>query len=87
MVADTFASLTDNYTFENVAGIKEYRYKGDIKATNKATGKEIFIEVKNDSRIADTYNVLCEEKVWYHRGYYGKGNMESETNIYCIVSE
>lgn len=86
-VLETFAALSDEYIFEDVANIKECRYKGDIKATNKATGKEIYIEVKNDSRISQTKNVLCEDKVWYHSGYYQDGNMHSVTDIYCIVAE
>ena len=87
IVKDTFASLTTGYTFENVANDRQYFYKGDIKAT-AADGREIFIEVKDDSRIADTGNVLCEYAVYYKDGgYFGKGNMESEYDIYCVVSQ
>lgn len=87
IVKDTFASLTTGYAFENVADQKEYYYKGDIKAT-AADGREIFIEVKDDSRIAETHNVLCEYEVYYKDyGYFGKGNMQSSYNIYCVVSQ
>lgn len=87
IVKDTFAALSSNYTFENVANQREYFYRGDIKAT-AADGREIFIEVKDDSRIADTGNVLCEYAVYYKEGgYFGKGNMESNYDIYCVVSQ
>lgn len=87
VVLSTFAALSSDYAFEDVSGIREYFYKGDIKATDKF-GREIFIEVKNDSRIHKTRNVLCEEEVYYkYYGYCGKGNMSAGYDIYCVVSE
>ncbi len=87
VVLHTFAALSDDYAFEDVSGIQEYYYKGDIKATDKF-GREIFIEVKNDSRIHKTGNILCEEEVYYrYYDYYGKGNMSANYDIYCVVSE
>lgn len=87
IVKDTFTALTDKYTFENVANDRQYFYKGDIKAT-AADGREIFIEVKDDSRIGDTHNVLCEYEVYYkNNGTFGKGNMKSDYDIYCVVSQ
>lgn len=88
LVAQTFGRLTNEYSFENVGDIAKFYYKGDIKAIDK-DGNEIFIEVKNDSRIADTGRVLCEEEVYYKNvDYYGKGNMEkSNSDYYVVVSE
>lgn len=87
LVRDTLAALTTDYTFFAVGDVKEYRYKGDIKAVDKA-GNEIFIEVKDDSRIADTGNILCEEENYIKDGdYYIKGNMCCDSDIYCIVSQ
>ena len=87
LVANVFSSLTNDYTFEEVGDQREYFYRGDIKATT-ADGREVFIEVKNDSRIAETHNVLCEEEVFYKEGgYFGKGNMKSNYDIYCVVSQ
>lgn len=87
LVAEVFSSLTKDYKFENVGDVREYFYKGDIKAT-AADGREIFIEVKDDSVIHKTHNVLCEEEVYYKdTDYYGKGNMFSEYNIYTVVSK
>ena len=46
-----------------------------------------FIEVKDDSRIADTGNVLCEERVFFREGnYYQKGFMYNDYEIFCVVS-
>jgi hypothetical protein len=51
-------------------------------------GKEICIEVKDDSVIATSGRVLCEEEVYFkEQDYYQKGNMHCKTDIYCIVSK
>ena len=87
IVLDTFASLTTDYTFVDVSNDSSCFYKGDIKAV-AADGSEIYIEVKNDSRIADTGRVLCEEEVHYFQNdYCGQGNMSCQCDYYCIVSE
>lgn len=87
LVLKTFSSLSDAYIFEDVSNDCMSFYKGDIKATEKATGKEIYIEVKNDSRIADTQRVLCEEENYFKNyGYYKDGGMHNDTDIYVVVS-
>lgn len=86
LVRDVFSSLTSEYVFEDVSNDRCFYYRGDIKAT-AADGREIFIEVKDDSVIWRTQNVLCEEEVYYkHDDFYGKGNMQSDYDIYCVVS-
>ena len=87
IVKEVFTSLTDKYTFEDVSNKPEYYHSGDILAT-AADGRQIMIEVKNDSLIHTTGNVLCEEEVYYK--YYGDskpGFMYSDYEIYCVVSE
>ena len=75
-----------DYTFKNVSADPEYYYKGDIQATD-SSNRRIYIEVKDDSRIADTGNVLCEDQVYYKDGdYFGRGNMQGDSDIYCVVS-
>ena len=87
LVLNTLASLATGYTFTDVSDIKEYRYKGDIMCT-AADGKQIFIEVKNDSRIADTGNILCEYQNYIKDAdYFIKGNMCSDYDYYTIVSQ
>lgn len=87
IVLDTFASLTTDYTFVDVSNDSSCYYKGDIKAV-AADGTELYIEVKNDSRIADTGRVLCEEEVYMKNSdYFSKGNMSCNCDYYCIVSE
>ena len=86
LVLNTLSSLAPGYIFDNVSEVKEYRYKGDIKVTTPE-GREIFLEVKDDSRIADTGNVLCEYRNYIKDGdYFIKGNMCSDYDFYCIVS-
>lgn len=86
---EVFRQITDDFTFEDVANQKEYYHIGDIKITEKATGDYFFAEIKNDSRIADTHNVLCEDSVYYYKdGTTKRGNMYNEgTRYYCVVSE
>ena len=85
LVKDVLSSLCDSYKFSLVGCQKEYYHKGDIKAT-AADGTEIFIEVKDDSRIADTGRVLCEEKVFFNSGYVQDGFMYSDYEVFCVVS-
>ena len=86
IVREVFASLTSDYRFEDVSNDFRYFYMGDIKAVS-AEGKEIFIEVKNDSRIHQTGNILCEDEVYYKQhGYYSNGNMHCKTDIFVVVS-
>jgi hypothetical protein len=86
LVRDTLAALTKDYTFEAVGDVKEYRYKGDIKAID-AAGNELFIEVKDDSRIADTGNILCEEENYIKdNDYFIDGAMRCDSDIYCVVA-
>lgn len=88
LVAKEFAARNPEWITENVGDIRKYFYKGDIKITNKNSGEVRFIEVKNDSRIAQTQRVLCEEYVSYKSEDQIKdGCMYSDYDIYAIVSE
>ena len=88
LVKDVLSSLTSNYNFIDVSNIPAYYHKGDIVAVDKESGKQIFIEVKDDSRIADTQNILCEDSVYYYEtGEEVKGNFHSDYEVYCIVSQ
>lgn len=87
LVHKYFSLLDKEHNFINVAEDPEYFYKGDVLATDNS-GNRIFIEVKDDKRIADTGNILCEENVYYHSSdYLGRGNMQSDCDIYCVVSQ
>ena len=88
IVMNTLKSLTDDYIFTDVSYNANYYHKGDIKAVNKHTGAEYYIEVKDDSRIAETGNILCEYAVmrWDTLKPYN-GNMFHDYDIYCIVSK
>ena len=83
-----FDSLSSSgYNVEDVSNDREYWYKGDIKLTS-STGEVFFIEVKDDGRIADTGNVLCEHQVYYKEGNYcEKGNMFCDSDILAVVSK
>jgi hypothetical protein len=87
IVLDTFASLSNNIAFVDVSNNRECFYKGDIKAIS-ADGAELYIEVKDDKRIAETGNILCEEEVYYKEyDYFAAGNMSCQCDYYCIVSQ
>lgn len=87
IVREVFSSLDPERTYENVGAERALFYKGDIRVTDKE-GNVRYIEVKNDSVIHKTGNVLCEEEVYYKQhDYYAKGNMQSDYDIYAVVSE
>lgn len=81
-------SKNGNYRFEDISNNKEYYYKGDIKATCLTTGQEYYIDVKDDSRIAETRNILCEEEnYWKDTGIYTDGFMHYDYDYLAIVSQ
>lgn len=84
IVLNSFAALAPQYTFQDVSADRNYYHLGDIKAV-AADGHEIYIEVKQDGRIAETQNVLLEDEVEYYNGIV-KGNLHSNYQIYCVVS-
>lgn len=87
-VMNTLAALTDEWDFQHVGEDRLYYKIGDIKAINKKSGEIAYIEVKNDSRIADTGNVLCEEENYFFDcRAYSKGNMYSDYQYYCVLSQ
>lgn len=87
LVLNTLSSLATGCKFTDVSNIKKYRYKGDILVT-AADGQQYFLEVKDDSRIADTHNILCEyENYIKDEGRFIKGNMQSDYDFYCVVSQ
>lgn len=77
----------DGWSLEDVSEDRSCYYLGDLKATS-ATGAVNYIEVKDDSVIYKTKNVLCEDEVYYKEGgYFGQGNMHNGGDLYCIVSQ
>ena len=87
IVKNVFENLTSEYSFELVNLERQYFHKGDIKAIGK-DGRVRFLEVKNDTRIADTQNVLCEEEVYFKKhDCYQDGFMYNDYEIFCIVSQ
>ena len=87
IVLNTFSALAEDYTFQDVSNNVECYSLGDILAT-APDGKQYYIEVKDDSRIADTGKILCEEEVYFYDDCYTtKGNMYNNSDYYCIVSK
>ena len=84
---EVFQGLTADYRLIDVSDNKQYYHKGDLMAIG-ADGTQYMLEIKADSRIHETGNVLCEEEnFWYDSGTYSKGNMYSDYQYYCVVSE
>ena len=84
-VLDVFSKIAPQYNFTDVSNDRRYFYRGDI-LTIATDGSEITIEIKQDSRIWETGNVLCEEKVLFFDSGMAQGNMHSNYDIYCVVS-
>ena len=86
IVLDVLKNATNEWIFTNVSEDEEYYYKGDIEAWNIDVGC-LYIDVKMDSRIAQTGNVLCEKKVYsYKDKKYHKGNLDSDYDDLAIIS-
>lgn len=87
IVQETFSALDSERTYELVGDIPQLYHTGDIRVTDKS-GNVRYIEVKNDSVIHKTGNVLCEDEVYYKRhDYLTNGNMYSNYDIYAVVSQ
>lgn len=87
IVKDVLFSLAPGYKIEDVSNDSQYYYVGDIRVTTPE-GKVYYIEVKNDSRIHETKNLLLEDEVYYKElGQFRKGNMYCNSDIYAVVSE
>lgn len=75
------------YKVFDVADQPEYYHKGDLQI-ELPSGELRYVEVKDDSRIADTQNILCEEEVFFkENGRLVLGNMHSDYDIYAVVSQ
>lgn len=84
----TLSANYPEYKFIDVSENRKDRYKGDILATDIATGKQFYFEVKNDSRIAETGNIFCEEESYIvNEDRYISGAMQNDNDYYCVVSE
>ena len=80
-------SLTKDYNFADVADLPQFYHYGDILAIGK-DGSRFMIDVKRDTCIWKTKNVLCEERVHDKRDDTDKpGFMYSNYDYLCIVSE
>lgn len=85
IVRNELAHRMPDYKFELIGHIPLYYGRGDIRVVTPS-GEEHFIEVKDDSWISQTSNVLCEEEVlYYYDGSIVPGNMYSDYEIYCVV--
>ena len=88
LVLELLQSKCPRFIFKDVSDNISCRYKGDIEATSKELGIELYIEVKCDSRIADTGRILCEEQVFIKDlNDFQKGNMYCKSDFYCVVSK
>lgn len=75
------------YKVFDVADQPEFYHKGDLQI-QLPTGELRYVEVKDDSRISDTQNILCEDEVYFKEsGRSVKGNMYSDYDIYAVVSK
>ena len=85
-VISALSYLAPEIKFIDVSNDRAYFYKGDIKAI-LPDGRIVMIEVKRDTRIHETGNILCQEKKKYWgKDEWQKGTMHSDYEIYCIVS-
>ena len=86
IVLDLLSTKTDEYNFYDVSNNAAHYTQGDIFALGE--NEAYYIEVKNDSKIGQTENVLCEDEVYIKDlDHYEPGNMTCGCDIYCVVAE
>lgn len=84
IVLNFLSSGLPQYKFKDVSESRGYLLRGDIVAY--LDNMQLFIEVKDDSCIATTRNILVEDAVYYH----SSGNLQkyqSTADIYAVVSK
>ena len=87
IVKNVLFSLTTGYKIEDISDEPKYYYTGDLRITTPE-GKAYYLEIKNDTRIHETKNVLLEEEVYFNEtDEFRKGNMYCNSDIYVVVSE
>ena len=75
----------NDYDFNDVSDNKEYWHKGDIEIVRD--GKTKYLDVKMDSRIAQTGNILCEDEVYFvESDSYRPGCIHSDYDYLAIIS-
>lgn len=85
LVADYL--VASGYDVEDVSNNPLHYYQGDLRIT-LTSGQQIYVDVKDDTRIADTGNILCEDEVYYKDiNAYGSGNMKSNYDFIAVVSK
>lgn len=88
LVLNVMKSRTNDYEFEHLLDQEEWGHYGDIRATNKKTGEQFFIEVKEDNVIHRTNNVLCEyRKYFFDTATFKPGNMTYNYQFYCVLDQ
>ena len=88
IVLEVLSHCTKDYSFHDISDIKQLRHNGDIAARNTKDDTPFFIDVKDDSRIHDKRNILCEEEVYYEEtGRWEKGFMYSGYDCLAILSK
>lgn len=87
LVAQILKQRNPEFQVIEVGDNRQYFHKGDILVITP-TGEQHFFEVKDDSCIWKTGNVLCEDCVYYHNSdCYIDGNMYSDYEIYTVVNQ
>lgn len=70
---------------ENVSDVQRYFYDGDLKI--KLDDKEVFLDVKLDTRIAETGNFFIEDTCYnFRKGYEWNGDIYKNYDYVAVVS-
>lgn len=77
IVLNVLKSITTDYEFDDVSNDKTYWHIGDISVYDNAWDCHYYIDVKDDSCISYTGNILAEHRVWYKDSGWEKGFMQT----------
>lgn len=82
IVRQVLQGCQDEYEIYDVSEDKEYWHKGDIEIYDVEEHISYYLDVKDDSRIHQTGNLLAEHRVWYAKGGWCEGFMQNSDYDY-----
>lgn len=82
IVRQVLQGCQDRYEIIDVSDDKDYWHKGDIEIRDTEECFSYYLDVKDDSRVAQTQNLLAEHRVWYAKGGWAEGFMQNSDYDY-----
>lgn len=82
IVLEVLSNATTDYDFNDVSNDQQYFHRGDIECYDNFWFVHYYIDVKDDSCVSYTGNILAEHRVWYRSSGWKEGFMQSANYDY-----